>query len=324
MKSQSNIVAELRKSTTAVRLSFSWLGTRKTLNADQRRKAAETFQADKNYLSASQKLFDTRHPAFAKLTNLKGDITNYWKFCTLPYSEDGIRLINKAKIEDFTKKMHEFQEQFSWAVDGLEKCLAELKADAAKRLGDLYHASNYPESVKGHFSFEWSFPSIEPPAYLEKLAPNVYQQEQDKIQSRLLEAVALAETAFMNEFKELVEALHERLTPGEDGQKKVFRDSAIGNLATFFNRFKDLHLGSNEELEKLVEDAQGLVKGITAKELRDNTLLRATIAADIGSLKDKLAPLVTIQPRRKIIKPTQVKEPNNGSPQAASQEAIAA
>jgi hypothetical protein len=47
-----------------VRLSISWFGTRKTLNAEQKAQAADTFGAEGEFLSAGKKLIDTRHPAF--------------------------------------------------------------------------------------------------------------------------------------------------------------------------------------------------------------------------------------------------------------------
>ena len=50
--------------------------------------------------------------------------------------------------------------------------------------------------------------------------------------ARFEEAVQLAEQAFLDEFARLVEHLAERISgAGDDGQPRVFRDSAVGNLA---------------------------------------------------------------------------------------------
>ena len=54
----------LRVTTAAVRLSISWLGTRKTLTPEQRELAAESFGAEGQFLSAGKKLLDTGHPRF--------------------------------------------------------------------------------------------------------------------------------------------------------------------------------------------------------------------------------------------------------------------
>ena len=50
----------LRATMAAVRLSFTWLGTRKTLTPEQRALAAEPFDAEGQFLSAGKKLLDTR------------------------------------------------------------------------------------------------------------------------------------------------------------------------------------------------------------------------------------------------------------------------
>jgi len=44
----------LRTTTTAVRLSFTWLGMRKTLTPEQKNQAADTFGAEGAFLSADK------------------------------------------------------------------------------------------------------------------------------------------------------------------------------------------------------------------------------------------------------------------------------
>ena len=88
----------LRTTTAAVRLSFTWLGTRKTLTPDQRAQAAESFGAEGQYLSAGKKLLDTRHPAFKAVTAVKTRIVSYWKGMSLAYPDSGIRLIRQDQF----------------------------------------------------------------------------------------------------------------------------------------------------------------------------------------------------------------------------------
>ncbi len=54
----------LRTTMMAMRLSFMWFGTRKTLSPDQKDQAAESFGAEGSFLSAGKKLIDVKHPAF--------------------------------------------------------------------------------------------------------------------------------------------------------------------------------------------------------------------------------------------------------------------
>ena len=84
-------------------------------------------------------------------------------------------------------------------VDKLDMHFDELKSAARRRLGRLYNEADYPSSLRGLFAMTWDFPSVEPPAYLQQLSPELYQQECARIQARFDEAAQLAEEAFFEE-----------------------------------------------------------------------------------------------------------------------------
>ena len=54
----------LRTTMAAVRVSLSWLGTRKTLTAEQKTVAADAFGAEGAFLSAGKKLLDNKQNLF--------------------------------------------------------------------------------------------------------------------------------------------------------------------------------------------------------------------------------------------------------------------
>src|SRR5205823_13047434 len=87
----------LRFTTAAVRVSFTWLGVRKTLTPEQKSQAAESFGAEGDFLSAGKKLLDTKHAAYKEVTAVRGRVIHHWKSLTLPYPEPGIRLIRQEQ-----------------------------------------------------------------------------------------------------------------------------------------------------------------------------------------------------------------------------------
>lgn len=305
---------KLQARSLAVRVGFHWLGTKKTLSSTQIAKAAETFDADRHYLSATHKLFDVRHPAFKKVTTVKGDIVAYWRSQTLPYVEDGIRLMLKSKVEDFNTAMTEYRGQLKAAVQDLDDHFHELQDEARNRLGQLYHPDNYPDSVLGTIDVEWSFPSVEPPDYLMQIQPALYEQEKQRVAARFEEAVSLAEAAFVKELQDLVQNLQERLKPGEDGKKKIFRDSTVGNFKDFFAKFKQLNVSDNQALDAVVQDAEALLDGVEPGDLRNLPTLRNEVTAGLAQIGDQLSALITTAPRRKIIRPQTHGVLTNGTP----------
>jgi hypothetical protein len=92
----------------------------------------------------------------------------------------------------------------------------------------------------------WDFPSLEVPDYLRQLKPDLDQAECERVAARFDEAVQLAERAFVEELQKLVAHLVERLSGQADGRPKVFRNSAVENLAEFFDRFRQLNVRSGD------------------------------------------------------------------------------
>jgi len=292
----------LRRLAAAVRVHFTWWGVHKTLTTRQKEEVGVTYDADARFLTAGKKLVDTRHEAFRRLTSLRSRVSQYWRGLTLPYVEAGVRLIRQIDIEPFVRTLEGFREELTQAEADLNAVYADIKADAQRRLGRLYNPSDYPPEVRGLFGLDWDFPSVEPPSYLLRIAPEVYQQEHERIAHRFEEAVQLAEQAFLTEFARLVAHLTERLSGDSDGERKVFRDSAVTNLLEFFQRFRQLNVRSNAQLDELVEQAQRVVQGVGPQQLRNNDALRQQVATQLAGVQSVLDGLLVDRPRRSIVR----------------------
>ena len=293
----------LQQRMAAVRLAFTWLGVRKTLTAEQKAQAAETFGAQDSFLSAGKKLLDTSHHAFKQVTAVRGQIQSYFKNTSLPYPEPGIRLVRQDQLTSFTDQLAMYRNQLAETVAELDGQYGELQSAARRRLGTLYNANDYPNSLLGLFSVEWDFPSVEPPEYLRQLSPELYEQEQARVVARFEEAVRLAEEAFTGELARLISHLAERISGGSDGKPKVFRDTAVTNLHEFFERFRTLSVRSDPDLERLVDQAQQLLQGVAPQTLRNDQSSRQQLARQLSAVQGTLDGLLVDRPRRNLIRP---------------------
>jgi hypothetical protein len=292
----------LRTAMAAVRLSFTWFGTRKSLSPQQKEEAADSFGAEGAYLSAAKKLFDTRHPAFKAVSAVRGRAISLWKGLSLPFPEPGIRLIRQDDVTVFDVRMNSLRAELGDAVKELDEHFVELKGAARARLGRLFNATDYPDSLVGLFQVEHDFPSVDAPEYLRELSPELFHQEQARVAARFEEAVRLAEEAFTAEFAKVVGHLTERLGGTEDGKPKVFRDSVVENVSEFFARFRTLSVRSNDQLDELVEQAQRIVRGLEPQQLRDNGQLRQQVVTQLSGVQSVLDGLMVDRPRRRIIR----------------------
>jgi hypothetical protein len=221
---------------------------------------------------------------------------------SLPFPEPGIRLIRQDDLAAVDVQLTSHKAELDEAVWWLDEHFGELKTAARRRLGRLYNPADYPESLRGLFDLAWDFPSVEPPAYLQRLSPQLYEQECQRVAARFDEAVRLAEQAFLEELAKLVDHLTERLSGQEDGKPKVFRDSAVENLTEFFERFRHLNVRSSEQLDELVARAHRAMRGVEPQQLRDSHTIRQEVATQLAGVQSVLDGLLVDRPRRNILR----------------------
>jgi hypothetical protein len=212
-------------------------------------------------------------------------------------------LIELESVEEFDRQMADFKAELDDAVANLDRHFGELKEAATRRLGSLFNASDYPETLIGLFGLSFDFPSVEPPDYLVQLAPGLYEREQERVRARFEEAVRLAEQSFLDQFAAVITHLTERITgTNEDGSSKVFRDSAVDNLWDFFERFRSLNVRSNQQLDELVSRAQQAVRNVAAQDLRDSEATRSQVSSQLSRVQASLDAMLVDRPRRRILR----------------------
>src|SRR3954469_21961244 len=108
-RSTTTAATRLRTTMAAVRVSFTWFGVKKSLTPQQKARAAETFDAEGPFLSATKKLIDTKAPAFRAVTAIRGKIEQSWKAQSLPFPEPGIRLIKQDQVEAFARQVDDLK-----------------------------------------------------------------------------------------------------------------------------------------------------------------------------------------------------------------------
>jgi hypothetical protein len=292
---------ELRQTMGAVKLSFSWLGTQRKLSDVQTKQAADTFHAATDLVTASKRLIDTKNATYRTLTALKSQASGYWRSMTLPYPQEGVRLIKQSDIAAFEDKLREFKEQLAAAASNLQLEYESIKEAAREKLGDLFNPADYPPTLEGVFDIKWEYPPVEPPNYLMTFNPELYQQEQSRIQQRFETAVIMAENAFAEQLQEMIAHLVERLTDEPDGTKKTFKATAVENFKEFYDNFRRMNIRSNAQLEGLIRQANDIVSGVDVKELRKDGTLRQNLSAQMSTVKSALDSMITNAPRRRVM-----------------------
>ena len=74
------------------------------------------------------------------------------------------------------------------------------------------------------------------------------------------------------------------------------------NFSEFFQRFRDLNVRSNPELEELVVEAEHVIRGLGPQVLRDNRRLRQQVVEQLREVGVGVDSLLVDRPRRRIIR----------------------
>jgi hypothetical protein len=305
MNENKDFGAKLKAETICVRLDISRCGTSKAFTGEQNQRTAEAFSARAKRVKGRRQVIDDSHQAWRKVAGILNAAKGYWRSLTLPIpDEPGKRLLKKSAVEKFDEAMTRMQDDLSDAKDELRSCESEIIALAREELCDLWEEGLVSEGLADEFGLTWGYSEENPPEYLEKLNPELFKREQERVRA-LFDAAALEATPQLtDELHKMVADMVERLQPGENGKPKVFRDSLVGNVKDFFDRFSFLNVGNSADLEEAVARCKAVLTSdgqeLTPERIRKDVNLRTAIASEMEQVKAKLDTMVVERPKRRI------------------------
>ena len=152
---------------------------------------------------------------------------------TLPWDDNGYRVLPAAAYMEHTEKMRELANQFTPAVESLVEQFEQLVSEAEVRLGGLFRADDYPTSreLRSKFSFETRVMPL-PDAGDFRVA--LGDEEKERIKREITAAVEaslqVASRELWQRLYEAVKHMADRLGAykvTEEGVEHPFRDSVI-------------------------------------------------------------------------------------------------
>ena len=284
---------------------FTWMGTRKTLTPEQTAQAAETFDAEGQFLSAAKKLLDTKHPAFRAVTAVRGKIESYWQGVSLPFPEPGVRLDPAGPRRGVRPPDGRLPGRARRRRRQPRPPLRRAQGGGRRTPRVALLRGDYPDSLTGLFAVAWEFPNVEPPDYLLELNAGPLRRRSGPASppgSRRPCSWPSRRSSTSSASSSPTSASGSP-APATEGGPKVFRDSAVDNLAEFFDRFRTLNVRSNDQLDALVAEAQRAVRGVDPQQLRDSEALRRRVASRLTDVRSALDGLLVDRPRRRILRP---------------------
>jgi hypothetical protein len=254
---------------------------------------------DRKMLRVSVDLYDSKE--LKAVTKFLGTVSRDVKAVSVPsFFRGGMYLVKHEAVEQVDSMLYEAEKSLEPLVSIFSAVAEDRKEEASLRLGSAFDGAKYPspEAIKSLFHIEWRWLTLETPDSLKKVSKAIFEREAKKAEAALQSATEDITKLLAAEAKGLADHMVERLTPGEDGKQKVFRNSLTGNITEFLKNFSLRSMGSSEELDAQVARMRVLLEGIDAKELRDNATLRDDLGAGFSKVAVVLDGLVQDKPLR--------------------------
>lgn len=230
--------------------------------------------------------------AIKKISTVVNETRTFFYDNTLPWTDDGKRILPAANFMETTQKIRELEGKFWQAVTELEDNYPALIQEAKIILNGLFRQEDYPkiEDIRKRYAFAVTVDPI-PDAndFRVHLQDDQIRVIRQQIEDRLQDATATAMKDLWSRLHGAVSNMAERLSD----PKNIFRDSLVGNLEDLVDLLPRLNVTGDPELErlraeveaKLIKDPETLRKDVDERKQthRDAEAILSAMAAYMGS-----------------------------------------
>lgn len=266
----------------SLRLGF-WEGQRFDRQATQ--ELTEQAQAEAGSARVNKHLI--RKEAFKSLATARNAIRTHFYSETLPWRDNGDRVITRAAYMGFIEDHQALAEKFK--QEALTFCRDVYPAEvdrASFRMGALFKRDDYPSPREVYRRFYVSL-DIDPIAEASDFRVEMGEAETDRIRAQIEQAnrdrLGSAMAHVWGQLADVVNRFAERTAASGTIRVEVTRSiqDVVAKLPAL-NIIDDPQL---EEIRQLVEHKLG---GYDAAELRSNTALRSKAADEAKAIADKM------------------------------------
>ena len=223
--------------------------------------------------------------ALEPIVQLAGKLRMQHYTMTLPWGDNGDRLLPSKLYLQYTQEMRMLHAQFDAAVQIFVSNYPTLVQAARRRLGTLYDPTDYPSpsDIAGRFGMSMSFtPVPDAKDFRVEVAAEDAEQIRADITRMVRERQVEATKDAFRRAKEVVSRVHERLT----AEKVVIHDTLMGNVRELVDMLPAFNLTDDPGLTQLHADLKAL--WCTPNALRASTSRRESTAKAANDIIQKM------------------------------------
>jgi hypothetical protein len=222
-----------------------------------------------------------------KVKKLEGTARNLHRMWTLPWLDNGDRILPTALAEDYLKKMREARRDYEAAVDDFIEQYNQEVAKAKLRLGTMYKSDDYPDKavLREKFAFEFTlFPFPNTKDWRVSLAGKASKAVKEETERRIKATVEAAIRDLWQRLYETVEKMYETLSKTD----AIFRDSLVSNLVEIVDLIPKLNIVDDPELNRISDEVKKKLCSKTPEYLRGDPHTRKKATKEAADILKKM------------------------------------
>lgn len=288
IETQPSTIAGVARSAMLVDLHISVYSGRKQDKATQGEVTTAKGSGSKKAASVYKNLFAECKELDA-LTKFQARARAEHYRLTLPWNDQGARLLPTASLLDYQQIMGRYRNEFERLVDAFLDKYDTLVAAAAFQLGTLFDRKEYLSraQVALRFRMESSFTPLPTAGDFRLDVESTVQRELIEQYERRLEAkLAQANQDAWTRLHEALLRLSDRLVIEEDGTKRKFHDTMVTGALELCELLTAMNVTQDPALEQARRKVEEILSGVTPKELRDEHSTRVQTKQKVDALLD--------------------------------------
>jgi hypothetical protein len=207
---------------------------------------------------------------------------------TLPWFDDGFRILTSKNYDNYMTKMRQFGEKFEIQTTKFTANYPALVEAARVKLNGMFNADDYPSIHEIKRKYRWSV-DISPIPVAKDFRVGLAGGEVDRIakeiEARLKEAQVMAMKDLWSRLHDVVSKMAEKLR--DEGS--IFRDSLVGNIADLVRLLPALNMNEDPELEAMRRKIESRLCSYNPQDLRESKRERSAAVKDADAILKAMA-----------------------------------
>lgn len=243
--------------------------------------------ADKNDVGRYNKILIAQ-AAVKKIAEVVNEARTFHYVNTLPWHDDGARLLPAKNYPAYMKRMRELHSEFDARVREFVDSYPALMDEARKRLDSMYNEADYPRAAEviSRYSYNVAFDPI--PTGTD-FRVTLTGGEIDRIAAEVNGRLQQAQEAAMKDLWQRLHAVVSKMADRMADADAKFKNSLVGNIVELVDLLPALNIADDPELEAMRRRVEKTLCQYDPKELRENKNNRDAAAKDAKTILDAMS-----------------------------------